>query len=91
MWVLPNELPHPRLGLAVGRRHGGAVQRNRIKRRLREAFRSQQHELPIGFDLVCSPRAEGELSLAGCSESMIRLAGRLAARFGSAGSAGARE
>ncbi len=30
----------PRLGLAVGRRVGGAVQRNRIKRRVRAAFRA---------------------------------------------------
>lgn len=37
---LPNELPHPRLGLTVTRKLGNAVIRNRIRRRLREAARA---------------------------------------------------
>lgn len=44
--ALPNDMGHPRLGLAVGARCGGAVARNAIKRRIREAFRLIQHELP---------------------------------------------
>ncbi|HVT29412.1 MAG TPA: ribonuclease P protein component [Lacipirellulaceae bacterium] len=51
-----NELGYPRLGLAVSRRVGGAVQRNRWKRLVREAFRLTQHSLPP-IDLVCVPRA----------------------------------
>lgn len=49
---LANGLAHPRLGLAVSRRFGNAVHRNRVKRRLREAFRLLQHDLPAGFDFV---------------------------------------
>ena len=35
----PNSLPHDRLGIIASRKVGGAVQRNRAKRRLREIFR----------------------------------------------------
>lgn len=48
LWARPNGLGHWRLGLSVGTRFGGAVQRNRMKRLLREAFRLSQHELPVG-------------------------------------------
>jgi ribonuclease P protein component len=83
MWLIANGLTHPRLGLVVGRRHGNAPRRNRIKRLLREAFRLAQHELPAGYDLVCAPRVGGELTLAGGRESLVRLAKRLAPRGGS--------
>jgi ribonuclease P protein component len=54
--AMPNGLAHPRLGLAISRRAGGAVARNAIKRRLREAFRLMQHEFPRAYDLVISAR-----------------------------------
>jgi len=56
VFAAPNEVGHPRLGLSVPRRVGTAVRRNRIKRRIREAFRLQQHELPPGLDLVVAVR-----------------------------------
>jgi ribonuclease P protein component len=49
---LRNELPYSRIGLSVGKRIGGAVRRNKVKRMLREAFRRTRHELPSGLDLV---------------------------------------
>jgi len=42
----------PRLGLAITRETGNAVQRNRVKRLLREAFRLNKARLPQGVDLV---------------------------------------
>lgn len=49
-----NGLDVSRLGLAVGRRVGKAVVRNRVKRRLREAVRLA--DLPAGWDLVVIAR-----------------------------------
>lgn len=57
------DLPHCRLGLAIGRRLGGAVQRHRLKRLLREAFRLSQHELPSGYDIVVTARRHEPLHL----------------------------
>jgi ribonuclease P protein component len=66
----PNGLGCPRLGLAVGRVVGGAVQRNRVKRLLREAFRLEQHALPAGLDFVVSVR--GPLRAPGDSLEAMR-------------------
>ncbi len=45
-----------RLGLTVPRAIGGAVVRNRIKRRLREAFRIHRAEFGPQWDIVLNPR-----------------------------------
>jgi ribonuclease P protein component len=51
-----NDLGRPRLGLAVAVRiAGGAVERNRIRRIIRESFRVYQRELPAA-DLIVSAR-----------------------------------
>lgn len=46
---MANSTPDSRVGLVVGRRVGGAVDRNRAKRRIRHALRGK---VPAGFDLV---------------------------------------
>ncbi len=46
----------PRVGLTVGKVMGKAVDRNRIKRRMREAVRSQIALLPAPVDVVLHPR-----------------------------------
>jgi ribonuclease P protein component len=46
----------PRVGLTVGKVIGKAHERNRIKRRLREALRRHVDMLPQGFDLIFHPR-----------------------------------
>ena len=45
----------PRLGLAVSRQVGGAVERNRLKRRLRSAFEALE-DVPAGRDYVLLAR-----------------------------------
>ncbi|HLG92523.1 MAG TPA: ribonuclease P protein component [Acidimicrobiales bacterium] len=51
----------PRLGFAVGRKVGGAVQRNRLRRRLRAVFAEMAGELPPGAYLVSASRGAAEL------------------------------
>lgn len=47
-----------RMGILVTKKFGGAVERNRFKRIVREAFRLMRHLLPPGFDLVVKPRTD---------------------------------
>ena len=55
LFLLENDLRRPRLGITVTRRAGGAVQRTRAKRMLREWFRKLKQDLPP-VDLVINAR-----------------------------------
>jgi ribonuclease P protein component len=58
-----DEEDEPRLGVSVGRKLGGAVERNRIKRLLRDAFWAGAGDLAPGHDFVIVARpAAGELA-----------------------------
>jgi len=52
-----NESPRVRVGVTAGRSVGGAVQRNRAKRLLREAMRPLLPDLLPGWDLVLIARS----------------------------------
>jgi len=56
IFVLPNSLGIGRLGIAATKKLGGAVQRNRAKRLIREIFR--RNKIAPGLDVIVVPRRE---------------------------------
>ena len=53
---VPNGRDHDRFGISTGRRLGGAVQRNRVRRRLREILRRSANDSGRGWDILIVAR-----------------------------------
>ena len=52
IYVLQNHFNHLRLGITVSKKVGKSVQRNRVKRLIRESFRQLRTQINVGYDIV---------------------------------------
>jgi len=79
-----NDLEVTRFGLSTGRKLGGAVVRNRVRRRLREALRVMAPSFQPGWDVLIIARspviAADYQKLAGALQSLLRRGGVLGGR-----------
>jgi len=58
VYCIKNGKPENRLGITVSTKLGGAVQRNRIRRRLKEIYRLNEHSLNTGHNIVLVARSK---------------------------------
>jgi ribonuclease P protein component len=97
LYTFPNgSTQRPRLGLSVSRKVGGAVQRNKVKRLLREAFAQAEGDLKPDQDVVVVARPPaGELAerdgLAGVDAALQELIAKAGLRAGVAAAVGPAE
>jgi ribonuclease P protein component len=76
--VQPNALQNTRLGITVTKKVGTAVQRNRIKRVVREVFRRNRQLFPLSHDLVfIAKRGATDIDYGSLLSEVQRAANRL--------------
>ena len=74
VFLKANELPQSRFGFSIKRALGGAVVRNRMRRRIREAIRLHREEISAGWDFVIHPKPDVEnLPFAVLKNDLVRL------------------
>ena len=81
VYVRRNGRKHNRLGITVSTKLGKAVVRNKVRRRIREAFRIHEDELCLGWDIVVVARVRAAHgSFAALERSFLTLADKLGLR-----------
>ena len=78
VFVRSNELALSRFGFSIKKALGGAVVRNRIRRRVREMVRCHRQEIPAGWDIVIHPKSSvARAPFAALEEELVQVLKRL--------------
>lgn len=74
LYVRKNNLGETRVGYTITKKHGNAVVRNKIRRRMKEAFRLNFYNVKQGYDLVFIPKKNtGNITYNELEGSMIHI------------------
>ena len=80
VYVTRNELSYSRMGMSVSKKIGNAVMRKYVRRKIREAYRTQKSDLPVGYDLICIARpkaADKKIDLSNSLRTLVIKAVRM--------------
>ena len=78
VYVRPNHHRKSRLGITVGTKVGKPVRRNKVRRRIREAYRIHEEWMAPGFDMVVVARVRSAYApYAEIERDLLRLLDRL--------------
>lgn len=81
LYVSRNSLGYSRLGISAGVKLGGAVKRNRVRRRIREAYRINEASFKPGYDIIVVARTRAMFSdFSEICDSLLSLADALGIR-----------
>jgi ribonuclease P protein component len=74
VFLRANQMPQSRFGFSIKKALGGAVVRNRIRRRVREIVRCHRLEIPAGWDIVIHPKSNvSKAEFAALAADLLRL------------------
>jgi len=74
VFLKANDRPQSRFGFSIKRALGGAVVRNRIRRRIREVIRFHRQEISVGWDIVIHPKANvATVSFSALTAELLKL------------------
>lgn len=86
LFAVQTDATGSRLGITIPKKVGNAVVRNHWKRLIRESYRTQQDEIPVGYDFIVRPKKGAEPTWAEIQRSVPSLAKKSVRRLHAASS-----